>query len=406
MIFAINFCFRTLILPVVKSKTAFLIPVSLSSESIELLSMITIRIEAIFFNRISFKAKSHYHTFMKNIKLTQYSHGAGCGCKISPQILEKILISSRDNIPYPQLLVGNDSKDDAAAFDLGNGTSVLSTTDFFMPIVDDPFTFGRIAATNAISDIYAMGGKPLMAISIFGWPINVLSEEVGAQVIEGGRAVCEDAGIPLAGGHSIDSPEPIFGLAVTGIVDNKNLKQNNTATVGCELFLTKPLGIGIITTAQKEGKVEESDLQNAIDTMCTLNKVGAEISKLEGVKAITDVTGFGLLGHLSEICEGSDVAAEINFEKVPLLPNVQKYWQMGCVPGGTKRNFESYGTLISPMDVKMQDILCDAQTSGGLLCAVEPDSVDAFLKITKDVGLELESIGKLIPFKKHRIEVF
>jgi selenide,water dikinase len=185
---------------------------------------------------------------MENIKLTQYSHGAGCGCKISSQILEKILISSRDTIPYPQLLVGNDSKDDAAAFDLGNGTSVLSTTDFFMPIVDDPFTFGRIAATNAISDIYAMGGKPLMAISIFGWPINTLSEEVGAQVIEGGRAVCEEAGIPLAGGHSIDSPEPIFGLAVTGLVENKNLKQNNTATAGCQLFLTKPLGIGIITT--------------------------------------------------------------------------------------------------------------------------------------------------------------
>ena len=158
---------------------------------------------------------------MENIKLTQYSHGAGCGCKISPQILEKILVSSRDNVEYPQLLVGNDSKDDAAAFDLGNGTSVLSTTDFFMPIVDDPFTFGRIAATNAISDIYAMGGKPLMAISIFGWPINVLSEEVGQQVIEGGRSVCEEAGIPLAGGHSIDSPEPIFGLAVTGIVDTK-----------------------------------------------------------------------------------------------------------------------------------------------------------------------------------------
>ncbi len=342
---------------------------------------------------------------MENIKLTQYSHGAGCGCKISPQILEKILISSRDNIPYPQLLVGNDSKDDAAAFDLGNGTSVLSTTDFFMPIVDDPFTFGRIAATNAISDIYAMGGKPLMAISIFGWPINVLSEEVGAQVIEGGRAVCEDAGIPLAGGHSIDSPEPIFGLAVTGLVENKNLKQNDTATEGCKLFLTKPLGIGIITTAQKQGKVEEADLQNAIDAMCTLNKIGAEISQIEGVKAITDVTGFGLLGHLSEICEGSDVSAKIDFSQVPLLPNVEKYWKMGCVPGGTKRNFESYGHLLSPMDEKTQDILCDAQTSGGLLCAVEPDSVDDFLAITKKAGLDLRPIGTLTPTSTHRIEV-
>ena len=342
---------------------------------------------------------------MEKIKLTQYSHGAGCGCKISPKILEKILISSRDNIPYPQLLVGNDSKDDAAAFDLGNGTSVLSTTDFFMPIVDDPFTFGRIAATNAISDIYAMGGKPLMAISIFGWPINVLSEEVGAQVIEGGRAVCEEAGIPLAGGHSIDSPEPIFGLAVTGLVENKNLKQNNTATAGCQLFLTKPLGIGIITTAQKNGKVEEADIQNAIDAMCTLNKIGADISALEGVTAITDVTGFGLLGHLSEVCEGSEVSATIYFDKVPLLPNVEKYWAMGCVPGGTKRNFESYGEGISAMDEKVQDILCDAQTSGGLLCAVEPDSVEAFLALTKKAGLSLESIGELTPVKTDRIEV-
>lgn len=342
---------------------------------------------------------------MKNIKLTQYSHGAGCGCKISPQILEKILVSSRDNMVYPQLLVGNDSKDDAAAFDLGNGTSVLSTTDFFMPIVDDPFTFGRIAATNAISDIYAMGGKPLMAISIFGWPINVLSEEVGSQVIEGGRAVCEEAGIPLAGGHSIDSPEPIFGLAVTGLVENKNLKQNDTAKEGCKLFLTKPLGIGILTTAQKEGKIEQSDLDNAIEAMCTLNKIGTEISKLEGVCALTDVTGFGLLGHLSEICEGSDVSATLYFDKVPLLPNVKKYWEMNCVPGGTRRNFESYGEKISPINALEQDILCDAQTSGGLLCAVSKESIDAFLEITKRAGLNLSAIGELKKAGTYSVEV-
>ena len=342
---------------------------------------------------------------MEKIKLTEYSHGAGCGCKISPQILEKILVSSRDNVEYPQLLVGNDSKDDAAAFDLGNGTSVLSTTDFFMPIVDDPFTFGRIAANNAISDIYAMGGKPLMAISIFGWPINVLSEEVAQQVIEGGRAVCEEAGIPLAGGHSIDSPEPIFGLAVTGIVDNENLKQNDTAEAGCELFLTKPLGIGILATAQKQGKVAQEDLDNAIEAMCTLNKIGSEISKLEGVCALTDVTGFGLLGHLSEICEGSNVSAKIYFDKVPLLPNVIKYWEMDCVPGGTRRNFESYGELISPMNVQQQDILCDAQTSGGLLCAVRKENVDVFLAITKKVGLDLSSIGELYEAGKYRVEV-
>ena len=342
---------------------------------------------------------------MNDIKLTQYSHGAGCGCKISPKILEKILISSRDNIDYPQLLVGNDSKDDAAAFDLGNGTSVLSTTDFFMPIVDDPFTFGRIAACNAISDIYAMGGKPLMAISIFGWPIDVLSEEVAQQVIEGGRSVCEEAGIPLAGGHSIDSQEPIFGLAVTGIVDNVHLKQNNTAEAGCELFLTKPLGIGILTTAQKHGKVAQDDLGNAVEAMCTLNKIGADISKLEGVCALTDVTGFGFLGHLVEICEGSNVSATVYFGKVPLLPNVKKYWEMDCVPGGTRRNFESYGALISPMGAEQQDILCDAQTSGGLLCAVRKDSVEAFLDITKGAGLELNSIGELHESGTYRVEV-
>ena len=198
---------------------------------------------------------------MQDVKMTQYSHGAGCGCKISPKLLDDILKSNRAIIPYPDLLVGNSTKDDAAAFDLGNGTSVLSTTDFFMPIVDDAFTFGRIAATNAISDIYAMGGKPLMAIAIFGWPIDKLGADIAREVIDGGRAVCEEAGIPLAGGHSIDSPEPIFGLAVTGIVPNKNLKRNDTAQADCELFLTKPLGIGIITTAQKQDKITDGDQQ-------------------------------------------------------------------------------------------------------------------------------------------------
>ena len=342
---------------------------------------------------------------MKDIKLTQYSHGAGCGCKISPKLLDSILKSSRETITYPELLVGNSSKDDAAAFDLGNGSSVLSTTDFFMPIVDDPFTFGRIAATNAISDIYAMGGKPLMAISIFGWPIDKLDGNVAREVIDGGRAVCEEAGIPLAGGHSIDSPEPIFGLAVTGIVENENLKQNNTAETDCELFLTKPIGIGILTTAQKQGKISKGDINVAIEAMCTLNKIGAEISKLEGVTAITDVTGFGLLGHLSEICEGSGISAVIEFEKVPTLKNVKKYLQMDCVPGGSRRNFDSYGNKISPMNPEQQDILCDPQTSGGLLCAVRKDAVDGFLAITKKAGLNLNPIGRTISSSKYVVEV-
>ncbi len=342
---------------------------------------------------------------MEAIKLTQYSHGAGCGCKISPKLLKTILESTRETIEYPQLLVGNATNDDAAAFDLGNGTSVLSTTDFFMPIVDDPFTFGRIAATNAISDIYAMGGKPLMAISIFGWPINKLDADVAQLVIDGGRAVCEEAGIPLAGGHSIDSPEPIFGLAVTGLAENKNIKRNDTAEAECELFLTKPLGIGILTTAQKQGKITEGDIQVAIDAMCTLNKIGAEISKLEGVTALTDVTGFGLLGHLTEICDGSNISAIVRFDDVPLLDNVKKYLEMECVPGGTRRNFESYGHKIGPMTPEQQDILCDAQTSGGLLCAVRKETVDEFLSITRSAGLQLHSIGRTVNRGQFSVEV-
>ena len=342
---------------------------------------------------------------MQEIKLTQYSHGAGCGCKISPKQLDNILKSARETITYPELLVGNSTKDDAAAFDLGNGTSVLSTTDFFMPIVDDPFTFGRIAATNAISDIYAMGGKPLMAISIFGWPVKKLSDEVARLVIDGGRSVCEEAGIPLAGGHSIDSPEPIFGLAVTGLVENKNLKQNDTAQEGCELFLTKPLGIGILTTAQKQDKIAEGDIEPAVEAMCVLNKIGAKISALEGVTAITDVTGFGLLGHLGEICEGSGISAVVRFEDVPLLPKVKEYWEMDCVPGGTRRNFESYGHNIGKMTPEQQDILCDAQTSGGLLCAVRKESVEAFLALTRNEGLDLKSIGETVVRGEHLIEV-
>lgn len=334
------------------------------------------------------------------IKLTEYSHGAGCGCKISPAILDKLLQTSQVQAPHPQLLVGNRSKDDAAAFDLGNGSSVLSTTDFFMPIVDDPFTFGQIAATNAISDIYAMGGNPLMAIAIFGWPIDKLPPEVGQQVIEGGRATCEAAGIPLAGGHSIDAPEPIFGLAVTGLVDNEHLKTNTQAQAGCELFLTKPIGIGILTTAQKQKKIQPEHLERAIKAMTTLNKFGAVASKLPGVQAMTDVTGFGLLGHLIEVCEGSGIRAEVEVDKVPLLPHVEQYLEQGCTPGGTGRNFESYGHKVSPMSERQKYLLCDPQTSGGLLIAVQGDQVENFLQEAKAFGLDLQSLGRTLPADK------
>lgn len=342
---------------------------------------------------------------MNEIKLTEYSHGAGCGCKISPMLLEEILESSREHIVYPELLVGNENNDDAAAFDLGDGRSVLSTTDFFMPIVDDPFTFGRIAATNALSDIYAMGGRPLMAIAIFGWPIEKLSAKVASAVIDGGRAVCEDAGIPLAGGHSIDSPEPIFGLAATGLVENRFLMQNSSARDDCEIFLTKPLGIGILSTAQKQKKIEEGDILPAIEAMCKLNSVGYQFAQLEGVVAMTDVTGFGLLGHLSEICESSQIGATIEFDKVPLLANTEKYRLLGCIPGGAKKNFASYGEKISPMSQQEREILCDAQTSGGLLVMVKKESVEAFLEVAKKEGLTLEAIGYTHEVREHLIQV-
>ena len=329
------------------------------------------------------------------IRMTEYSHGAGCGCKIAPGKLEEILKSDLNYAPHPQLLVGNDTKDDAAVFDLGDGRSVISTTDFFMPIVDDPTEFGRIAATNAISDIYAMGGTPLMAISIFGWPMDKLGMDVAGMVIDGGRQTCQEAGIPLAGGHSIDSPEPIFGLAVTGIVDNKNLKRNNTAEAGCLLYLTKPLGIGILTTAQKKKILKPEHQRLAPETMCQLNKVGAQFALLDGVKAITDVTGFGLLGHLTEICEGSDVAATIHYDAVPKLDQIEYYLDQGCSPGGSQRNFDSYGHKIGELTERQRQLLCDPQTSGGLLVAVTPETEAEFLEIARDNGFELKPIGEL-----------
>ena len=253
------------------------------------------------------------------IRLTQYSHGAGCGCKIAPAVLDQILHSSLPQPRYDNLLVGNGSRDDAAVYRLPGqqGQCVISTTDFFMPIVDDAYDFGRIASANAISDVYAMGGRPLLAIAVLGWPVDKLGPEVAAQVLEGARAICAEAGIPLAGGHSIDAPEPIFGLAVTGLVNEKNLKRNDTATAGSRLFLTKPLGVGMLTTAQKRGILRLEDEHIAPHSMMQLNKIGADLGQLAEVTALTDITGFGLLGHLSEVCEGSHLTAEIDFAQVP-----------------------------------------------------------------------------------------
>lgn len=332
----------------------------------------------------------------KTIKLTEYSHGAGCGCKISPKVLDVMLASKLDIAPDPRLLVGNSSRDDAAAYEIGDGQVILSTTDFFMPIVDDAFDFGRIAATNAISDIYAMGGTPLMAIAILGWPVGKLPAELASKTLDGARSVCAEAGIVLAGGHSIDAPEPIFGLAVTGQVLKKHLKQNNTASAGCDLYLTKPLGIGVLTTAQKQKKLEPSHEHIARDVMCKLNSIGAKLGALNCVKAMTDVTGFGLMGHLSEMCEGSGVKAIINAKAVPIIEPAKYYLDLGCVPGGTERNFESYGHKIGVMSDEQKHLFCDPQTSGGLLIAAEKSNPHEMLACFKDHGLTLDPIGHLL----------
>jgi selenide,water dikinase len=332
----------------------------------------------------------------ERIKLTSFSHGAGCGCKISPKILTTILESNSPKIEDSRLLVGNDTRDDAAVYDMGNGIGIISTTDFFLPIVDDPFTFGRIAATNAISDVYAMGGKPLMAIAILGWPIDKLAPEVAAQVMEGGRKACSDAGIILAGGHSIDNPEPIFGLAVTGSVVLSNLKRNDKAQAGSMLYLTKPLGIGILATAQKKGILQEGHKDIAANSMIVLNDVGLELSEIEEITALTDVTGFGLMGHLLEVCEGSDVSALINYSKVPIFEEIHGYLDKKCVPGGTMRNWESYGHKLNIEDEKKRYILCDPQTSGGLLIAVKKEASQKVESILRSKGLFAEPIGELI----------
>jgi selenide,water dikinase len=329
------------------------------------------------------------------IKLTQYSHGAGCGCKISPAVLDKILHSPITYAPDARLLVGNDKRDDAAVLDLGNGTALISTTDFFMPIVDDAYDFGRIASANAISDVYAMGGKPVLAIAILGWPVDKLPPETAQQVLEGSRAICAEAGITLAGGHSIDCPEPVFGLAVNGMVDIAHLKQNSTATAGCRLYLTKALGVGILSTAQKRGLLLPADAAIALKSMTALNKLGEAFGKMEYVKAMTDVTGFGLLGHLTEMCEGSGLAATVVFNNVPVIPSLPYYLEQKCFPGGTQRNWASYGDKITGITDMQRYILADPQTSGGLLVAVAEEGVARFEEETKSMGYDFEAIGWL-----------
>jgi selenide,water dikinase len=334
---------------------------------------------------------------MTSVKLTQFSHGAGCGCKLSPAVLSEILERNGSGTAFTALLVGNEHKDDAAVWQLDAERTILSTTDFFMPVVDDPFDFGRIAATNAISDIYAMGGTPVMAIAILGWPVDKLPASVAGQVVAGGKAVCMAADIPLAGGHSIDCPEPIFGLAVTGIGKVDSLKTNAGARPGDILFLTKPLGVGILTTAQKRGLLLEEHLEEAIKWMTTLNTVGAQLATLPGIHALTDVTGFGLLGHLLEICQASGVSAVVESNKVPVFPFLQDYILQKAIPGGTKRNWDSYQSQISVEQSDMVDLLCDPQTSGGLLIAVDPVQAKEVAQLLENQQLCSGILGTIVP---------
>lgn len=348
-----------------------------------------------------------------NIKLTQYSHGAGCGCKLSPSVLNEVLLKFKKELPAlskqnptQRLLVGTEHGDDAAVYQLDDQNAIISTTDFFMPIVDDAFTFGRIAATNALSDIYAMGGRPLMAISILGWPINKLSAQLAGTVIEGAQSVCNESGITIAGGHSIDSPEPIFGLAVTGHIHPNTILTNSNAQSGDLIYLTKPLGIGILTTAQKQQKLKPEHSNLAIDWMCKSNQIGFELAQSGDLHAMTDVTGFGLAGHLLEVCRASGLSAQINLNSIPIIEFVSSYLQQGCVPGGTKRNFESYGNEIHGyLPNESRDILCDPQTSGGLLLFVNPNKLNEVEALLKSKSIIATPIGSMYKNSKAEITV-
>ncbi|WP_207491932.1 selenide, water dikinase SelD [Aridibaculum aurantiacum] len=337
----------------------------------------------------------------EEIRLTEFSHGAGCGCKIAPQVLEDILKSESAIPSFSNLLVGNESRDDAAVYDLGNGTAVISTTDFFMPIVDDAFDFGRIASANAISDVYAMGGTPLMAVALLGWPVNDLPPSLAQQVLEGARAICAQAGIPLAGGHSIDTKEPMFGLAVTGTVKLEQLKKNNTAQEGDVLFLTKALGVGVLSTAQKRKVLQPEHQPQMIEQLAALNKIGEALGKIPGVHAMTDVTGFGLAGHLVELAGGSNLSADLYYGKIKQLEGVAGYISHRVVPDSTFRNWNSYSSKIGfGKGVNVMEafsLLPDPQTNGGLLVAVSPGSAGEVAELLKSSGLEAfaEPIGVL-----------
>ncbi|GIV36572.1 MAG: selenide, water dikinase [Cyclobacteriaceae bacterium] len=343
---------------------------------------------------------------MTSLKLTQFSHGAGCGCKIAPSVLEEILQKQVINQhAFPDLLVGMETRDDAAVMAIHDQTCLISTADFFMPVVDDAHNFGAIAAANALSDVYAMGGKPLMALALLGWPVEKIPAAVAADVLHGGRETCAKAGIPLAGGHSIDSPEPFFGLAVTGLIKKQNLKRNSTAKPGDAIYLTKPLGSGIIATAARRNLAAEGDLQEAIEWMKKLNHAGEQLGMMPHVSAMTDVTGFGLLGHLTEVCEGSNTSAELLYSKVPLFTNLKHYTARMVYPDNTMRNWQGYEKKVTGITAESLLTLCDPQTNGGLLVCVNENARAAFEAAMNDLNTPVWLIGRMINPGDHRIYI-
>ena len=330
-------------------------------------------------------------TISSSPRLTSLSHGGGCGCKISPGVLAELLQKSKPAQAFAPLLVGTETADDAAVYRLSPDQALVATTDFFMPIVDDPFDFGRIAATNALSDVYAMGGTPILALALVGMPIKVLAPQVIRDILRGGESVCAEAGIPIAGGHSIDSVEPIYGLVALGTVHPDRVKRNSTARPGDVLVLGKPLGVGILSAALKKDRLDADGYRRMIEVTTRLNRPGAELAGVPGVHAMTDVTGFGLLGHLLEMCRGAKLGARLSMAKVPLLKGVLALAESGLATGASGRNWASYGDEVSldpGVTGAQRALLSDPQTSGGLLVACSQEAVPAVLESFERGGFE------------------
>lgn len=344
----------------------------------------------------------------EEIRLTEWSKGSGCGCKIAPAALREMLADVRSTDSFSRLIVGNEQSDDAAVWELDNGQCLISTVDFFTPVVDDAERFGAIAAANALSDVYAMGGRPVMAIAILGWPVEKIPPSVAAQVLRGARDLCARAGIPMAGGHSIEAPEPFFGLSVNGLIDQPHIRRNTGAKAGDLLFLTKPIGSGLISAARKRGRATPDMIAESEYWMSELNSPGMAFSRLDGVHAMTDISGFGLLGHLMEMLGEGPLSAELQASAWPLMAGAEDLVAQMVYPDMTMKTFQTIASECAPLDARKLLVGCDPQTSGGLLVAVDPAAEEEFRELTRTLGLPdfvRQPIGCIIASSKHRIKV-